>query len=60
MTPDDRAMAQAVSLRPPTAEARVRSRSVHAGFVVDKLALGQVFPRALRFFPVKSIPPVLH
>jgi hypothetical protein len=32
-----RAMAQAVSRRPVTAEARV-------GFVVDKVALGQVFP----------------
>jgi hypothetical protein len=40
----DRAMAQAVSRRPPTAEARVRSRSVHVGFMVDKVALGQVPP----------------
>jgi hypothetical protein len=30
------------------------------GFVVDKVALGQVFPRVLRFFPVNFIPPVLH
>jgi hypothetical protein len=55
-----RAMAQAVSRRPLTSEARVRSRSVHAGFVVDKVALGQVFPRGLQFFPVNVIPPVLH
>jgi hypothetical protein len=34
--------------------------SVHVGFVVDKVALGQVFPRVLRFFPVNFIPPVLH
>jgi hypothetical protein len=34
--------------------------SVHVGFVVDKLALGQVFPRVLRFSPVNFIPPVLH
>jgi hypothetical protein len=34
--------------------------SVHVGFVVDKVALGQVFPRVLRFSPVNYIPPVLH
>jgi hypothetical protein len=55
-------MAQAVSRRPFTAEARVRSDpgSVHVGFVVDKVALGQVFLRVLRFSPVNFIPPVLH
>jgi hypothetical protein len=37
-----RAMAQAVSRRPLTAEARVRSRVVHVGFVVDKVALRHV------------------
>jgi hypothetical protein len=30
------------------------------GFVVDKVALGQVFPRVPRFYPVSFIPPVLH
>jgi hypothetical protein len=30
------------------------------GFVVDKVALGQVSPRVLRFSPVNFIPPVLH
>jgi hypothetical protein len=30
------------------------------GFVVDKVALGQVFPRVLLFSPVSFIPPVLH
>jgi hypothetical protein len=45
-----RAMAQAVSRRPLTAQARVRSRgSVHVGFVVDKVTLGQVSPRVLWF-----------
>jgi hypothetical protein len=34
--------------------------SVHVGFVVDKVALGQVFPRVLRFSSVNFIPPVLH
>jgi hypothetical protein len=28
--------------------------------VVDKVVLGQVFPRVLLFSPVNSIPPVLH
>jgi hypothetical protein len=37
-----------------------RPGSVHVGFVVDKVALGQVFPRVLRFSPVNLIPPVLH
>jgi hypothetical protein len=35
-------------------------RSVHVGFVVDKVELGQVFPRILRFSSVNFIPPVLH
>jgi hypothetical protein len=30
------------------------------GFVVYKVALGQIFPRVLPFFPVILIPPVLH
>jgi hypothetical protein len=34
--------------------------SVHVGFVVDKVALGQAFLRVLRFSPVSLIPPVLH
>jgi hypothetical protein len=33
---------------------------IHVGFLVDKVALGQVFPRVLRFSSVKFIPPVLH
>jgi hypothetical protein len=54
-------MAQAVSRRPLTVEARVLSRvSVRVGFVVDKVSLGQVFLRVLRFSPVNFIPPVLH
>jgi hypothetical protein len=32
-------------------------RSVHVGFVVDKVALGQVFLRVLRFSPVSIVPP---
>jgi hypothetical protein len=34
--------------------------SVHVEFVVDKVALGQVYPRVSRFSPVSFIPPVLH
>jgi hypothetical protein len=34
--------------------------SVHVRFVVDKVALGQAFPRVFRFSPVNFIPPVLH
>jgi hypothetical protein len=34
--------------------------SVHVGFVVDKMALGQAFLRVLQFSAVNFIPPVLH
>jgi hypothetical protein len=34
--------------------------SVHVGFVVDKIALRQVFLRVLRVFPVNIIPPSLY
>ena len=34
--------------------------SVDVGFVVDKVALGQVFSRVLRISPLNFIPPVLH
>jgi hypothetical protein len=53
-------MAQAVSRRPLTSEAGFDPGLVHVGFVVDKVALGQGFPRVLRFSPVSFIPPVLH
>jgi hypothetical protein len=41
--PDGSAIAQAVSRRLPTAADRFEPRSSHVGFVVDKVALGQVF-----------------
>jgi hypothetical protein len=34
--------------------------SVHVGFVVDKVALGQVFPPVLWFSPSVFIPPVIR
>jgi hypothetical protein len=40
---EDRSIAQAVSCWLPTAAARFRARSRHVGFVVDKVARGQVF-----------------
>jgi hypothetical protein len=49
-------MAQVVSRRPLTAEARVRAGSIHVWFVVDNVALGQVFLGVLRFSPVNIIP----
>jgi hypothetical protein len=36
-----------------------RPGSIHVGFVVDKVAPGQVFLRVLRFSPVNIIPPSL-
>jgi hypothetical protein len=44
----------------PTRRPRFDPGSVHVGFVVDKVALGQVFLRVLWFSPVNFIPPVLH
>jgi hypothetical protein len=44
-----RALAQAVSRWPLTAEARVRAWSIHVRFVVDKVALGKVLLRVGRF-----------
>jgi hypothetical protein len=48
-----RAITKVVSHPPFTTEAG----SVHAGFVVDKLALGQVFLRVPQFFHVYIIVP---
>jgi hypothetical protein len=33
---------------------------MHVGFVVGKVALGQVFLRVFRFSPASIIPPLLH
>jgi hypothetical protein len=46
-----RAMAQVVNCRPLTAAAPVRARVNAVGFVVEKVALGQVFLHVLPFFP---------
>jgi hypothetical protein len=48
-------MAQAVSRRPMTVEARVSP----CGICVDEVALGQVFLRVLCGFSVNIIPPLL-
>jgi hypothetical protein len=50
-------MVRAVSRRHLTAAARVRFQVNPVGFVVDKVALGQVFLRVLWFSPVNKIPP---
>jgi hypothetical protein len=44
-----RAIAQAVSRCLPTAAARVRARVWKVGFMVDKVALGQVFSEYFGF-----------
>jgi len=43
-----------------TAEVRVRSRASQVGFVVDKVAPGQVSHRVLAFSAAGIIPPILH
>jgi hypothetical protein len=51
-------MTQAVSRRLPTAAARIRAGSGHVGFVVDKVALGQIFSEYFGFhcnFPLHRL-----
>jgi hypothetical protein len=52
---EDRAMAQVVSRRHPSAEARVLASL--CDILVDKVALGQAFPLLLRFSAVVIVPP---
>jgi hypothetical protein len=33
---------------------------VHVGFVVDKVVMGRVLLRVLRFLPVSFVPPILY
>jgi hypothetical protein len=52
-------MVQAVSRFSPRRH-KFGPGSVHMGFVVDKVALGQAFVRVLRFSPLGIIPSVLN
>jgi hypothetical protein len=54
--PPLRLLVAGLSLRRPGFD----HRSVHVWIVVDKVALGQVLLRVLRFSPVNFIPPGLH
>jgi hypothetical protein len=49
-----------IDQREITGQEKKNPGSVHVGFVVDKVALGQIFSPVLRFSPVNFIPPVLH
>jgi hypothetical protein len=55
-----RAIAQVVSRWLPTAVVRVRVRAEHVGFVVDKVALGQVFSEYFVFPYQSSFHQFLH
>ena len=45
---------------PLTAKARFNPRQVHLIFVVDTVALGQVFLRVLQLSPVSNISPMIQ
>jgi len=51
-------MAQTVSRRPPIATPGYHLRPIHARFVVNKVAIGQVFVRELRVYLARAIPPL--
>jgi hypothetical protein len=53
-------MAQAVSRRPASAEAQVRSRVSPRGVCGGQSGTGTVFPQVFRSSPVNFIPSVLH
>jgi len=54
-------MSQTVSHQPLSAEAELNCRAVHMGFVVHKVALGQIFiPPGTLILPVSIIPPMLY
>lgn len=55
-----RAIAQAVSRRFSPRRPRFVPRSVHVGFIVNKVALGLIFLRVLRCSPVNIIPLLIH
>jgi hypothetical protein len=55
-----RAIALEVSRRLPTAEARLRARSDYVRFVVDRVALGQVFSEYFGFPCQFSFHQLLH
>jgi hypothetical protein len=55
-----RAMAQAVSRRPLTAEARVRFRFSPCDICGGQSGTGTGFSPSCRFYPVNLIPLVLH
>jgi hypothetical protein len=56
----DSAVAQAVSGWIPTAAARVRAQSGNAGFVVEKMTLGQVFSEYFGFPCQSSFHQILY
>jgi hypothetical protein len=60
MQTEGRAIAQAVNRWLPTAAARVRARVWQVGFVVDKVALGQVFSEYFGFPCRSSFHQILH
>ena len=55
-------MGQAVSVirSPLTEEKLLHSTSFHVRFVVNKVALGQVYPQVLQFATASNIPVMFH
>ena len=53
-------MAEVISNWPVTMEFQVQSQVSHVIFVVDRVALGQVFVRLLRYSCISIVPPMSH
>ena len=55
-----RAVAQAVSRQPVTAETRVNNRAPNVGFLVEKMEIGKILYKYFGFSAISIVTRVLH